>query len=168
MLWWQTQARRIAEHVYSLRAFFSCPHIKSTNIDGVSYRDRTSQLCYTLYNTYMRIVEQQQRSQKSQERGAGGSPCRSARCPRTSLSFPKREIPMTMKQPVDLALVKAYLHELQLALANDQPQHAELLLTHILQLIDRCKNTILCEHYALLSTRFLSREVESEDSREFF
>jgi serine/threonine protein phosphatase PrpC len=43
---------------------------------------------------------------------------------------------MTMKQPVDLALVKTYLHELQLALANDQPQHAELLLTHTLQLID--------------------------------
>jgi len=43
---------------------------------------------------------------------------------------------MTMKQPVDLALVKAYLHELRLALANDQPQHAELLLTHTLQLID--------------------------------
>src|SRR6266849_2637701 len=64
---WQPQAGRIAEHVYSLRTYFSRPHIKSTNIDGISYKAPPSQLCYILYNTYMRIVEQQQRSQKSQE-----------------------------------------------------------------------------------------------------
>ena len=40
-----------------------------------------------------------------------------------------------MNQPVDLALVGAYLHNLQLALVNDQPQHAELLLAHALQLM---------------------------------
>jgi len=43
---------------------------------------------------------------------------------------------MTMKQPVDLVLVRAYLDDLRLALANDQTQRAELLLTHTLQLID--------------------------------
>ncbi len=42
---------------------------------------------------------------------------------------------MTTNQPVDLALVGAYLHNLQLALAIDQPQHAELLLAHALQLM---------------------------------
>ncbi len=42
---------------------------------------------------------------------------------------------MTTNQPVDLALVGAYLHNVQLALVNDQPQHAELLLAHALQLM---------------------------------
>src|SRR3989440_5696683 len=42
---------------------------------------------------------------------------------------------MAMTQPVDLALVGAYLHNLQLALVNDQPQHAEVLLAHTLELI---------------------------------
>jgi len=42
---------------------------------------------------------------------------------------------MTTNQPIDLALVGAYLHNLQLALAIDQPQHAELLLAHALQLM---------------------------------
>jgi hypothetical protein len=45
-----------------------------------------------------------------------------------------KEISMTTNQPVDLALVGAYLHNLQLALI-DQPQHAELLLAHALQLM---------------------------------
>jgi serine/threonine protein phosphatase PrpC len=42
---------------------------------------------------------------------------------------------MATNQPVDLALVGAYLHNLQLALVNDQPQHAELLLAHALKLM---------------------------------
>jgi len=42
---------------------------------------------------------------------------------------------MATNQPVDLALVGAYLHNLQLALVNDQPQHAELLLAHALHLM---------------------------------
>ncbi len=42
---------------------------------------------------------------------------------------------MTTNQPVDLALVGAYLHNVQLALVNEQPQHAELLLAHALQLM---------------------------------
>ena len=42
---------------------------------------------------------------------------------------------MATDQPVDLALVGAYLHNLQLALVNDQPQHAELLLAHALHLM---------------------------------
>ncbi len=42
---------------------------------------------------------------------------------------------MATNQPVDLALVGAYLHNLQLALVNDQPQHAELLLAHALELM---------------------------------
>ena len=42
---------------------------------------------------------------------------------------------MAPDQPVDLALVGAYLHNLQLALVNDQPQHAELLLAHVLHLM---------------------------------
>lgn len=42
---------------------------------------------------------------------------------------------MAINQPVDLALVGAYLHNLQLALVNDQPQHAELLLAHALYLM---------------------------------
>jgi serine/threonine protein phosphatase PrpC len=42
---------------------------------------------------------------------------------------------MATNQPVDLALVGAYLHNVQLALANDQPQHAELLLAHALELL---------------------------------
>lgn len=42
---------------------------------------------------------------------------------------------MSMPQPVDYALVGAYLHNLQLALCNDQPQHAEALLAHIMELM---------------------------------
>ena len=42
---------------------------------------------------------------------------------------------MATNQPVDLALIGAYLHNLQLALVNDQPQHAELLLAHTLELM---------------------------------
>lgn len=42
---------------------------------------------------------------------------------------------MTTNQTVDLALVEAYLRNLQLALVIDQPQHAELLLAHTLQLM---------------------------------
>jgi serine/threonine protein phosphatase PrpC len=42
---------------------------------------------------------------------------------------------MTTNQPVDLALVGAYLHNVQLALVNDQPQHAELLLAHAIELM---------------------------------
>jgi len=42
---------------------------------------------------------------------------------------------MTINEPVDLALVGAYLHNLQITLVNDQPQHAELLLAHIMELM---------------------------------
>jgi PPM family protein phosphatase len=42
---------------------------------------------------------------------------------------------MATDQPVDLALVGAYLHNVQLALLNDQPRHAELLLAHALHLM---------------------------------
>ncbi len=42
---------------------------------------------------------------------------------------------MATNHPVDLAIVEAYLHNLQLALLNDQPRHAELLLAHALQLM---------------------------------
>jgi len=45
------------------------------------------------------------------------------------------EKPMTINQPVDLALVGAYLHNLQLALVINQPEHAGLLLAHALQLM---------------------------------
>ncbi len=38
-------------------------------------------------------------------------------------------------QPVDLALVQAYLHNVQMALINDQPQHASSLLDHVLTLL---------------------------------
>jgi serine/threonine protein phosphatase PrpC len=38
-------------------------------------------------------------------------------------------------QPVDLALVQAYLHNVQMALINDQPQHASSLLDHALTLL---------------------------------
>ena len=54
-----------------------------------------------------------------------------------------------MNQPVDLALVGAYLHNLQLALVNDQPQHAELLLAHALQLM---APPLTCQHPAFLPT----------------
>ncbi len=42
---------------------------------------------------------------------------------------------MASDQQVDLALVGAYLHNLQLALVNGQAQHAELLLAHALDLM---------------------------------
>jgi serine/threonine protein phosphatase PrpC len=53
----------------------------------------------------------------------------------TCASFHRKVIVMATNQPVDLALVGAYLHNLQLALVNDQPQHAELLLAHALELM---------------------------------
>jgi serine/threonine protein phosphatase PrpC len=57
-------------------------------------------------------------------------------CDIPTRAFPQRKvIVMAANQPVDLALVGAYLHNLQLALVNDQPQHAELLLAHTLQLL---------------------------------
>src|SRR6266699_467433 len=49
---WQTQAGRIAEHVYSLRTYFSCHHIKSTNFNGVSYKAPQSALLYTIQYVY--------------------------------------------------------------------------------------------------------------------
>src|SRR5437762_10289035 len=52
----------------------------------------------------------------------------------TCASFQRKVIVMTTNQPVDLALVGAYLHNLQLALVNDQPHHAELLLAHAMEL----------------------------------
>lgn len=42
---------------------------------------------------------------------------------------------MVTSQPVDVALIEAYLHNLQLALMNDQAQHAEVLLAHIMELM---------------------------------
>lgn len=54
---------------------------------------------------------------------------------------------MATDQPVDLALVGAYLHNLQLALVNDQPQHAELLLAHALRLLSPA---LIGQHPALL------------------
>lgn len=42
---------------------------------------------------------------------------------------------MATNHPVDLALIGAYLHNVQLALVNDQPQHAELLLAHAIELM---------------------------------
>ena len=36
---------------------------------------------------------------------------------------------------VDLALIEAYLHNMELALLNEQPQYAELLLAHVLELM---------------------------------
>jgi len=56
---------------------------------------------------------------------------------------------MAANQPVDLALVGAYLHNLQLALVNDQPQHAELLLAHALHLM---APALTGQHPALLPT----------------
>ena len=51
---------------------------------------------------------------------------------------PLLERTMTMNQSgksVDLALVEAYLHNMELALMNEQPRHAELLLAHVLELM---------------------------------
>jgi serine/threonine protein phosphatase PrpC len=56
---------------------------------------------------------------------------------------------MATNHPVDLALVGAYLHNLQLALVNDQPQHAELLLAHALHLM---APALTGQHPALLPT----------------
>jgi PPM family protein phosphatase len=56
---------------------------------------------------------------------------------------------MATDQPVDLALVGAYLHNLQLALVNDQAQHAELLLAHALRLMSPALSG---RHPALLPT----------------
>jgi serine/threonine protein phosphatase PrpC len=54
---------------------------------------------------------------------------------------------MATDQPVDLALVGAYLHNVQLALVNDQLQHAELLLAHALRLLSPA---LIGQHPALL------------------
>jgi len=54
---------------------------------------------------------------------------------------------MAPDQPVDLTLVGAYLHNVQLALVNDQPQHAELLLAHALHLLSPA---LTGQHSALL------------------
>ncbi len=56
---------------------------------------------------------------------------------------------MATNQLVDLALVGAYLHNLQLALVNDQPQHAELLLAHALHLM---APALTHQHPAVLPT----------------
>ncbi len=42
---------------------------------------------------------------------------------------------MATNHSVDLALVEAYLHNVQLALLNEQPRHAELLVAHALKLM---------------------------------
>ena len=42
---------------------------------------------------------------------------------------------MALSQPIDVALVEAYLQNMRYALENEQPQHAELLLGHILDLL---------------------------------
>src|SRR5215831_18912076 len=67
----------------------------------------------------------------------------------TCASFPGKVIIMATDQPVDLVLVEAYLHNLQLALLNDQPQHAELLLAHALHLM---APAFTSRYPALLST----------------
>jgi serine/threonine protein phosphatase PrpC len=67
----------------------------------------------------------------------------------TCASFPGKAIIMATDQPVDLALVEAYLHNLQLALLNDQPRHAELLLAHALHLM---APAFTSRYPALLST----------------
>ena len=67
----------------------------------------------------------------------------------TCASFPRKVIVMATNQPVDLALVGAYLHNLQLALVNDQPQHAELLLAHALHLM---APALTDQHPAVLPT----------------
>src|SRR5438046_1159200 len=67
----------------------------------------------------------------------------------TCASFHRKVIVMATDQPVDLALVGAYLHNVQLALVNDQPQHAELLLAHALHLM---APVLTGQHPALLPT----------------
>ncbi len=52
----------------------------------------------------------------------------------TCISLRRKVIAMA-SQFIDFDLVEAYLHNLQLALINDQPQHAELLLTHVMDLL---------------------------------
>jgi len=42
---------------------------------------------------------------------------------------------MAMSQPVDFALVEAYLLNMRFALENEQPHHAELLLGHVVDLL---------------------------------
>jgi len=42
---------------------------------------------------------------------------------------------LATNHPIDLALIGAYLHNVQLALVNDQSQHAELLLAHAIELM---------------------------------
>ncbi len=64
----------------------------------------------------------------------------------TCASFHRKVIVMATNQPVDLTLVAAYLHNLQLALVNDQLQHAELLLAHALKLMAPA----LTSHYPAL------------------
>src|SRR5205807_2339723 len=63
--------------------------------------------------------------------------------------FSRKVIVMATNQPVDLALVGAYLHNVQLALVNDQPQHAELLLAHALELL---APALTGQHLAFLPT----------------
>jgi serine/threonine protein phosphatase PrpC len=42
---------------------------------------------------------------------------------------------MTMSNPVDFTLIEAYLQNMRFALENEQPQHAELLLGHVVDLL---------------------------------
>src|SRR5205823_1945950 len=67
----------------------------------------------------------------------------------TCASFHRKVIVMATNQPIDLALVEAYLHNLQLALVNNQPQHVEMLLAHALQLMAPSLNS---QSSALLPT----------------
>src|SRR5438046_5896863 len=67
----------------------------------------------------------------------------------TCASFHRKVIVMATNQPVDLALIGAYLHNVQLAMVNDQPQHAELLLAHALHLM---APALTSQHPAVLST----------------
>src|SRR5713226_9021325 len=70
---WQTQTGRIAERVYSLRTYFSCPHIKSTHIYGVSYKAHP--VSFAIYYT-IRICELLSNSStaKSPRKGVQGKP----------------------------------------------------------------------------------------------
>ena len=49
--------------------------------------------------------------------------------------LPRKVNAMAMSNPVDFALIEAYLQNMRFALENEQPQHAELLLRHVVDLL---------------------------------
>src|ERR1700681_595592 len=62
--------------------------------------------------------------------------CTPHRCRIPTCTPPQRKVTaMAMSQPVDFALVEAYLLNMRFALENEQPHHAELLLGHVVDLL---------------------------------